>query len=129
MGDEGDRVRSHCLQKSIGVVMKEWIVACVIFAFAAVWVVMGIVSLCQKGFLFNNAYIWASQKEREKMDKKPYYKQTGVVFILIGVMFVLFGLDVLFKTGLIWLVGILFGLLIGVYAIISTIRIEKRKKK
>lgn len=108
--------------------MEALIASCVIFAFAAVWFVFGVRSLCGKGFLFNNAYIWASQKEREKMDKKPYYKQTGIVFILIGVMIVLFGLDVLFKTGWIWLVSIGFGLLIGIYAIISTIRIEKRMK-
>ena len=102
--------------------------ACVVFALAAVWIAMGIVSLCERGFLFNNAYIWASKKEREKMDKKPYYRQTGIVFILIGIMIVLFGFDVLLRTGWIWLFGILFGLGIGVYAVISTIRIEKRKK-
>ena len=108
--------------------MEALIAACVVFAFAAVWVVLGIVSLCGKGFLFNNAYIWASKKEREQMDKRPYYKQTGIVFILIGVMIAIFGLDVLFKAGWIWLLGLAFGLLIGVYAIVSTVAIENRKK-
>ena len=109
--------------------MKEFVAACVVFAFAAVWFVLGIRSLRGKGFLFNKAYIWASKKEREKMDKKPYYKQTGIVFILVGCMIVMFGLDVLFKTGWIWLVSIAFGLLICVYAIVSSVAIEKRKKK
>ena len=108
--------------------MGTIITACAIFAFAAAWVVMGIFSLCEKGFLFNNAYIYASKKEREKMNKKPYYRQTGIVFILIGCVFVLLGFDVIFKTGWIWLAAILFGIAIGVYAIISSVKIEKRKK-
>ena len=109
--------------------MAEIISFCVICVLAALWLVLGIRSLCQKGFLLNNAYIYASKKDREKMDKRPYYKQTGIVFILICGMFVLLGLDVLFKTGWIWLVAMFFGLLIGVYAIVSSVVIEKRKKK
>jgi len=109
--------------------MTEIIVACVIFVFAGVWVCFGVRSLCQKGFLFNNAYIYASKKQREQMDKKPYYQQTGVAFILIGGLFVIFGLDVVFKTGWIWLFGILYGLAIGVWAVVSTVTIEKRKKQ
>lgn len=33
----------------------------------------------EKGFLFNNAYIYASKQERETMDKKTHYKQSGIV--------------------------------------------------
>ena len=50
-------------------------------------IVLGIVAiLCfvfsfqqfhEKGFLFNNAYIYASKQERETMDKTPHYKQSG----------------------------------------------------
>lgn len=108
--------------------MKDVIAACAVFGFAGIWVILGIISLCKRGFLFNNAYIWASKKERETMDKAPYYRQTGVVFVLIGVMIAIFGLDVLLKTGWIWLLGLAFGLLIGIYAIVSTVKIEKRKK-
>ena len=41
----------------------------------------------EKGFLWNNAYIFASKEERRKMDKKPYYRQSGFVFMLIGIIF------------------------------------------
>lgn len=34
----------------------------------------------EKGFLFNNAYIFASKQERETMNKKPHYKQSGICF-------------------------------------------------
>ena len=41
----------------------------------------------EKGFLFNNAYIYASKEERKVMDKKPHYKQSGIVFLMIGIIF------------------------------------------
>lgn len=28
----------------------------------------------EKGFLFNNAYLYASKAERETMNKSPYYR-------------------------------------------------------
>ena len=28
----------------------------------------------EKGFLFNNAYLFATKDERAKMEKKPYYR-------------------------------------------------------
>ena len=34
----------------------------------------------EKGFLFNNAYLYASEEERKKMNKKPYYRQSGNCF-------------------------------------------------
>lgn len=34
----------------------------------------------EKGFLFNNAYIFASKQEHETMNKKPHYKQSGIAF-------------------------------------------------
>ena len=51
----------------------------------------------QKGFLFNNAYIYASEKEREMMDKKPHYIQTGVIFIFIGLIFTVNAINVVLK--------------------------------
>ena len=42
----------------------------------------------EKGYLFHNAYIWASQEERRRMDereesKRPYYRQSGTEFLLL----------------------------------------------
>ena len=44
----------------------------------------------EKGYLFNNAYIWASQEERKRMDenkesKRPHYRQSGFAFMFIGI--------------------------------------------
>ena len=41
----------------------------------------------EKGFLFNNAYIYASKQERKVMDKKPHYRQSGIIFLMIGIVF------------------------------------------
>ena len=82
----------------------------------------------QKGLIFNNTYIYASKKEREDMDKKPHYHQSGVVFLLIGFIFLLNGFDLLFKTDWILYVVITIVVLTLIYAIISSVVIEKNKK-
>ena len=43
----------------------------------------------------NNAYVWASEAERKKMDenketKRPYYCQSGFVFMFIGISLLIF---------------------------------------
>jgi hypothetical protein len=42
----------------------EWITASVVFIIAAILAVVSIRSFLNKGFLFNNAYIYASKEER-----------------------------------------------------------------
>lgn len=82
----------------------------------------------EKGFLFNNAYIYASKEERERMDKKPHYRQTAVVLLCIGVVFLLNGIDVLLKTD--WILYALIAVLVFavIYGIVSSILIERKKK-
>ena len=101
-------------------------------------VVLGVVAfLCffiatlqfkQKGFLFNNAYIYADEKERKEMNKKPHYMQSGVVFTLIGVVSLINAVDVILKTN--WLLYlIIFIIVVAVlYAIVSSIIISKNNK-
>ena len=47
-------------------------------------IILGVSQLCEKGTPLNNSYIFASEKERAAMDKKPLYKQTGVVLLIVG---------------------------------------------
>ncbi len=83
----------------------------------------------EKGFVFNNAYLYASQKERETMDKKPAYKQSKIVFAFLGVIFLLLSLEIILDVG--WLLGvvILLAVCVIVYAIVSTVRGELSKPK
>lgn len=82
----------------------------------------------EKGFLFNNAYIYASRQERETMDKKPHYRQSAIVFIMIGIIFLLDAIEMMIETG--WLFYIVIGVAViaVVYAIISSVAIERIRK-
>lgn len=94
----------------------------ILFLIAAIAFILSARSFAQKGFLFNNAYLYASEKERKEMDKKPYYRQSTIVFLLIGIIFVLNGLQVLLKMK--WLFYAVLAVVAGalVYAIVSSVR-------
>ena len=72
----------------------EWITASLVFIIAAILAVVSIRSFQNKGFLFNNAYIYASKEERGKMDKKPYYRQSAIVFCILSAVFTSLFFDV-----------------------------------
>ena len=82
----------------------------------------------EKGFLFNNAYLYASEEERRTMNKKPYYRLSGIVFFLVGFIFLLNILElVLAMSWLFYLILLLCGITL-IYATISSIKIETAKK-
>lgn len=87
----------------------------------------------EKGFLFNNVYIWASQEERRRMDensesKKPHYRQSGFVFLLIGIIFLTLAAYIV--TYWTWLYFIYWAstIVVVVYAIVSSVIIAKHNK-
>ena len=105
--------------------MKEIIVACVLFIISAIVLVLSIRSFKNKGFLLNNAFIYASQKEREAMDKSKYYRQSGVCLLLVSLAFAFNGAAVLSRIdALFGAVGVLFAVA-AVYAIVSSIKLSK----
>lgn len=81
--------------------------AIVLGVIAIICFVFSYLQFNEKGFLFNNAYIYASKQERKNMDKKPYYKQSGIVFLLIGIIFLINIIDIILQT--IWLVYLVIG--------------------
>ena len=99
---------------------------------AIIFFVLSFLQVREKGFLLNNAYIWASKKERESMDtnkeeKRPHYRQSGCTFLLLGVSFATNALYCFLNLR--WLL-ILFWILIAVtliYAVISSIKMELHK--
>lgn len=107
--------------------MKEIIIACILFLVSIGMFVMSVRSFMERGFLFNNAYIYASKEEREKMDKKPHYRQSAIVFLLLGVSFLLLGIMTL--TDAVWLLYVVLGLAVFaiIYALVSSVRIENKK--
>lgn len=108
---------------------EVFVIVIVLSILALAFLIMGILQLFQKGFLLNNAYIYASKEERERMNKKPYYIQSGVVFISIALVFVVVILSVILNE--IKLLFIEAGLVafVIVYTIISIIKINKNRNQ
>lgn len=100
-------------------------------------IILGIISIIlftlslthmyEKGFLFNNAYIYASKEEREKMNKRPYYRQSGIVFMFLGLIALLNAFNVELKMVELFVCIIFLIVITIIYAIVSTIKIEKKK--
>ena len=106
----------------------EWIIAIIVFAIAGILAFLSVRSFLQRGFVLNNAYIYASKEERRTMDKKPYYRQTAIVFCLLSVVFIILGLSVVLQNyDIEWLqIPVVAGVII--YAIVSSVRISKKSK-
>ena len=49
----------------------------------ATWI-LAVFQYREKGPLLNNSYLYASAEERRRMNKKPYYRQSAIVFFLLG---------------------------------------------
>lgn len=107
----------------------EWIVAIITFVLAGILAFLGIRQFTEKGFPFNNAYIWASKEEREKIDKSPLYRQSAIVFCLLSAVFLVIGLSSVLQNNKIQLMEIPLMISALVYVVVSSVKIEKRKKK
>lgn len=107
--------------------MKDILIAAFTFLLSIGSFILGIRSLREKGYLFNNSYIFASEQERAKMNKTPLYRQSGIVFLLCGIILLLTDVQALLITK--WLTYIIVIMLVAtlVYAVISGIVIEKKK--
>ena len=109
--------------------MTKIIVSILLYSVSLLLVLLGIRSFMQKGFLLNNAYIYASKDERQTMNKKPYYCQTAVVLLSVGAIFALNGTALLFELDKLYIVVGALLFVAVVYAIVSSVIIEKRKSE
>lgn len=107
----------------------QLIASIMIFAFAVMLLLLGIRSFLEKGFLLNNAYIYAAKEQRKTMNKKPYYRQTAVVFCILSAVFLVIGLSLVFHNDKIILLEIPLIAGVIIYAVVSTIRINKQEKR
>lgn len=84
--------------------------------------VISVFQFRRKGFLFNNAYLYAGKREKEKMNKAPHYRQSGVVSAFLSALFLCIAAECILKTS--WLGWISSALTVGVliYAIVSSVR-------
>ena len=108
--------------------MKEIVTASILFAVSIFLFFISVRSFMEKGVLFNNAYIYASKQEREKINKTPHYRQSAIVFLLLGLIFLLNAIAVLLEANWIFYIVIAVVIVALIYAIISSITIEKNNK-
>ncbi len=92
------------------------------FILAGICLILCILQFAEKGICFNNAYIFASEEERKRMNKKPHYRQSAIGFAFIGCALILIGLYAIFQSS--WLIYFAIGLAVLslIYAIISSIK-------
>lgn len=86
----------------------------------------------EKGCLFNNAYFWASQEERGQMDenrerKKPYYRQSGFAFMLVGISLLAFAVYIATDWTWMYIAFWVFAAIAVVYAVVSSVQIERHE--
>ena len=96
--------------------------AIIVFSLAGVSGYLSIRHFLERGFLLNNYYIFASKEEREKMDKKPHYRQSAVVFALISLIFLIIGLSTVLQNSKLLLLEIPATAAAIIYAFVSSLR-------
>ena len=109
--------------------MKEIVTASILFAVSVFLFFMSIRSFMEKGFLFNNAYIYSSKQERENMNKKPHYRQSAIVFLLLGLLFLIIALAVLLEANWLFYMGVAVVIITVIYAVVSSVTVEKNNKQ
>ena len=108
---------------------SELLTAVVLFAAAAGLLVLAILHFLERGPLLNNAAIYASREERETMDKKPWYRQSAIVFCLLSAVFVVLGLTIVLGIRQLQLLEIPLFVAVVVYAVVSSVRINRKAGK
>lgn len=97
-------------------------------ALSLISLVISLRAFREKGFLLNNAYLYASEEEREKLDKKPWYRQTAIAFLLISIIFALLAMEVWLDAHWLFFGVLAVSIIAVVYAVASTIAIERKTK-
>ena len=103
--------------------------AIILFIMAGILVFLSFRSFKEKGFLFNNAYLYATEEERKTMDKKPWYRQSAITFCLLSIACILAGLYTIFDNKILLILELSAVIVAVIYAIISSVIISKRENK
>lgn len=96
-----------------------------LFIMAAFSIIVSILSFLEKGIPLNNYYLFATKEEKEKLDLKRIYRQTAIVFGLIGLMLLILALLIPFnRIELITPIVISFCIVTVVYAVVSSMNMN-----
>lgn len=89
-------------------------------AVAVIFFALGILQLNEKGPVMNNTWFYASDKEREQIDKKFCYRQAGVIFMIAGGIFLLNAAGAFFKIRWMIIPVIALTIIELIYAVVSS---------
>lgn len=107
----------------------EYISIGVAFCLSVGAFIISLLQFKEKGMLFNNAYIYTSKSERKNMNKKPHYRQSAIVFLMIGLLFLLIGVQMLIQHILVFSLIVITVIALIIYAIASSISTLQNEKK
>lgn len=62
------------------------------------------------------------------MDKKPHYRQSAIVFLMIGIMFLLNAISIFLVNCWIRYIAIAVAIITIIYAVVSSVAMERHKK-
>ena len=102
--------------------------AIILFIMAGTLALLSFRSFKEKGFLFNNAYLYATEEERKTMDKKPWYRQSAITFCLLSIACILAGLYTIFDNKILLILELSAVIGAVIYAIVSSVMIIRRKR-
>lgn len=93
--------------------------------------VLSLLGFLEIGIIIDDHYVFASREKRKTMNKKPYYRQSAIVFLCLGTMFLLYILRIL--SGVVYFAYLSFAIcgIAMIYAIAShyTIRRKASQKR
>ena len=98
------------------------------FIMAGVFALLSFRSFKEKGFLLNNAYLYATEEERKTMDKKPWYRQSAIAFALISTAFIFIGVHMITEMKVFLILEVIAILGAVIYAIVSSVMIIRRER-
>ena len=101
----------------------------IVFIAAGILALLSYRSFKEKGFLFNNAYIYANEEERKTMNKKPWYRQSAIAFCLFSIGCFFTGLYMIFDNKIFLVLEFSALIAAAIYAIVSSVMINKRENK
>jgi len=107
--------------------MGEKITGIFVLIMAAIALVLSIFHFVEKGPLLNNAYLYSSQRDRAKMNKKPYYRQSAISFLLVSLAMASLGLHVLTQVYALFILAIVAMIVAVIYAVVSGAMIDRKK--
>lgn len=90
--------------------------------------VVSLLQFLQIGPPLNNAYIYTPKADRDKLNLKPIYIQTGTVFTLLAFEFLFLAGTVYYPGKISRSVSLVFTTVIAVYAIGSDIYMGRKKQ-